>query len=312
MRTFVHLNIYKKHFSPRVFMKIAAIDIGSNAARMQISSVLTNKNTISFKKVEYVRFALRLGMDVFNSGKITSGSEARIKKLLQAYQLLMELHEVDAYMICATSAMREAENGESIVERIKNELGMEIHLIEGEKEAELINNVIVVVLEKDKTYLHIDVGGGSTELNIYKGQEKIAAKSFKIGSVRLLEHKEAPDVWKKMQIWVKENIPTHLQITAVGTGGNISKLFNMIENKKDNKATLKDVEKMRNYIEKFTLEERMNKLQLNADRADVIVPASDIYLSVMKWAGATEIMVPDLGLKDGILMLVYETLMNEE
>jgi exopolyphosphatase / guanosine-5'-triphosphate,3'-diphosphate pyrophosphatase len=293
-------------------MKIAAIDIGSNAARMQISSVLTNKNKISFKKVEYVRFALRLGMDVFNSGKITYESEARIKKLLRAYQLLMELHEVEAYMICATSAMREAENGANIVERIKNELGMEIHLIEGEQEAELINNVIVVVLDEEKTYLHIDVGGGSTELNIYRGQEKIAAKSFKIGSVRLLEHKEAPDVWKKMQTWISENLPKNDQVIAVGTGGNISKLFNMIENKKDNKASLKDVEKMRNYINNFSLEERMNNLQLNADRADVIVPASDIYISVMKWAGATEIMVPDLGLKDGILMLVYETLMNEE
>jgi exopolyphosphatase / guanosine-5'-triphosphate,3'-diphosphate pyrophosphatase len=269
------------------FMKIAAIDIGSNAARMQISSVLTNKNKISFKKVEYVRFALRLGMDVFNSGRISHASEARIKKLLQAYQLLMELHEVDAYMICATSAMREAENGVNIVERIKSELGMEIHLIEGEQEAELINNVVVTALEEPKIYLHIDVGGGSTELNIYKGQEKIATKSFKIGSVRLLEHKEAPDVWKKMQAWVDANIPIHKNIVAVGTGGNISKLCNMIENKaerrpKDDKVSLKDLEKMRNYI------------------------------SVMKWAGATEILVPDLGLKDGILMLVYETLMSEE
>lgn len=293
-------------------MKIAAIDIGSNAARMQISSVLTNKNKISFKKVEYVRFALRLGMDVFHTGKITYESEARIKKLLRAYQLLMELHEVEAYMICATSAMREAENGANIVERIKNELGMEIHLIEGEQEAELINNVIVVELDEEKTYLHIDVGGGSTELNIYKGQEKIAAKSFKIGSVRLLEHKEAPDVWKKMQAWVNENLPKNEQVIAVGTGGNISKLFKMIENKNDDKASLRDVEKMRNYINNFSLDERMNNLQLNADRADVIVPASDIYISVMKWAGANEIIVPDLGLKDGILMLVYETLMNEE
>ncbi len=292
-------------------MKIAAIDIGSNAARMQISSVLTNKNKINFKKVEYVRFALRLGMDVFNGGSITHASEARIKKLLQAYQLLMELHEVDAYMICATSAMREADNGADIVERIKNELGMEIHLIEGEQEAELINDVIVLALEDDKTYLHIDVGGGSTELNIYRGQQKIAAKSFKIGSVRLLEHKEAPDAWKKIQVWVAENTPKKEQIIAIGTGGNISKLFNMIEGKKDNKASLKDLEKMRNYIDKFSLEERQNKLQLNADRADVIVPASDIYISVMKWAGSTEIMVPDLGLKDGILMLVYETLMSE-
>jgi exopolyphosphatase/guanosine-5'-triphosphate,3'-diphosphate pyrophosphatase len=293
-------------------MKIAAIDIGSNAARMQISSVLTNKNKISFKKVEYVRFALRLGMDVFNGGSISLASEARIKKLLQAYQLLMELHEVDAYMICATSAMREAVNGASIVERIHKELGMEIHLIEGEQEAELINNVIITLIDGEDTYLHIDVGGGSTELNIYKGKQKIAAKSFKIGSVRLLEHQEAPDVWKKMQTWVNTNIPSNVNVIAVGTGGNISKLFNMIEGKKENKANLKDLEKMRNYIEKFSLMERMNKLQLNADRADVIVPASDIYISVMKWAGATEIMVPDLGLKDGILMLVYETLMSEE
>jgi exopolyphosphatase/guanosine-5'-triphosphate,3'-diphosphate pyrophosphatase len=293
-------------------MKIAAIDIGSNAARMQISSVLTNKNKISFKKVEYVRFALRLGMDVFNGGSISLASEARIKKLLQAYQLLMELHEVDAYMICATSAMREAVNGASIVERIHKELGMEIHLIAGEQEAELINNVIITLIDGEHTYLHIDVGGGSTELNIYKGKQKIAAKSFKIGSVRLLEHQEAPDVWKKMQTWVNTNIPSNVNVIAVGTGGNISKLFNMIEGKKENKANLKDLEKMRNYIEKFSLMERMNKLQLNADRADVIVPASDIYISVMKWAGATEIMVPDLGLKDGILMLVYETLMSEE
>jgi len=293
-------------------MKIAAIDIGSNAARMQISSVLTNKNKISFKKVEYVRFALRLGMDVFNGGSISLASEARIKKLLQAYQLLMELHEVDAYMICATSAMREAVNGASIVERIHKELGMEIHLIEGEQEAELINNVIITLIDGEDTYLHIDVGGGSTELNIYKGKQKIAAKSFKIGSVRLLEHQEAPDVWKKMQTWVNTNIPSNVNVIAVGTGGNISKLFNMIEGKKENKANLKDLEKMRNYIEKFSLMERMNKLQLNADRADVIVPASDIYISVMKWAGATEIMVPDLGLKDGILMRVYETLMGEE
>jgi len=293
-------------------MKIAAIDIGSNAARMQISSVLHDKKKISFKKVEYVRFALRLGMDVFNTGKITYESEARIKKLLMAYRLLMELHEVDAYMICATSAMREAENGSNIVERIKNELGMEIHLIDGEKEAELINNVIIAVLENDKTYLHIDVGGGSTELNIYKGRIKIAAKSFKIGSVRLLEHKEAPDVWRKMKAWVNENTPEHEEVIAVGTGGNISKLFNMIENKPDGRASLEELERKRNYIDQFTLEERINLLQLNADRADVIVPASDIYISVMKWAEANQIIVPDLGLKDGILLLVYETLLNEE
>jgi exopolyphosphatase / guanosine-5'-triphosphate,3'-diphosphate pyrophosphatase len=293
-------------------MKIAAIDIGSNAARLQISSVLHDEDKIIFKKVEYVRFALRLGHDVFNTGKISYESEARIKKLLRAYQLLMELHEVEAYMICATSAMREAENGMNIVERIQLEMNMEIHLIEGEKEAELINNVVVLALENGKIYLHIDVGGGSTELNIYEGKVKIASKSFKIGSVRLLEHKEAPDVWKKMKKWVDENIPKKPSkdspIIAVGTGGNISKLFNMIEYRTGEKTTLSELEKMRNFIANHSLEERINHLKLNADRADVIVPAADIYISVMKWANAEEIMVPDLGLKDGILALVYESL----
>lgn len=293
-------------------MKIAAIDIGSNAARMQISSVLKDGKKITFKKVEYVRFALRLGMDVFNNGRISYESEARIKKLLTVYKLLMELHEVDAYMICATSAMREAENGVNIVERTKLELGMQIHLIEGEKEAELINNVIVEVLDAKKTYLHIDVGGGSTELNIYKGKNKIASKSFKIGSVRLLEHKEAPDVWKKMHQWIDEYIPVDEDVIAVGTGGNISKIFEMIEFKTDGLATIRDIEKTKNYIAKFSVEERINKLQMNPDRADVIVHATDIYTACMKWAGAREMMVPDLGLKDGIMLLVYNSLINEE
>jgi exopolyphosphatase / guanosine-5'-triphosphate,3'-diphosphate pyrophosphatase len=294
-------------------MKIAAIDIGSNAARMQISSVLKDGKKVTFKKVEYVRFALRLGMDVFNFGRISYQSEARIKKLLTAYKLLMELHEVDAFMICATSAMREAENGHNIVERIHLELGMEIHLIEGEKEAELINNVIVRVLDESKTYLHIDVGGGSTELNIYKGKHKVASKSFKIGSVRLLEHKESPDVWKKMQNWIDENVPINKEVIAVGTGGNISKIFEMIEYKSaDGAATLRDIEKTKNYIAKFSVEERINKLQMNPDRADVITFATDIYTSAMKWAGAREMIVPDLGLKDGILQLVYESLNQEE
>lgn len=294
-----------------LLMKIAAIDIGSNAARMQISSVLTDDKKIIFKKVEYVRFALRLGHDVFTIGRISYESEARIKKLLKAYQLLMELHEVDAYMICATSAMREAENGANIVERIKNEMDMEIHLIDGDKEAELINNVIVEVLDEDKTYLHIDVGGGSTELNIYEGKKKIGSKSFKIGSVRLLEHKEAPDVWKKIEDWIDLNIPTDREVIAVGTGGNISKIFDFIEFKTDGKASIRDIERAKNYIKKYTIEERINHLQMNPDRADVIVHATDIYTSAMKWAGAREMMVPDLGLKDGILLSVYQSLVNE-
>ncbi|MFN3589849.1 MAG: Ppx/GppA phosphatase family protein [Spirosomataceae bacterium] len=289
-------------------MKIAAIDIGSNAARMQISSVLTDEGKISFKKVEYVRYALRLGHDVFTTGKISYLTEAKLKKLLTIYKLLMELHEVDAYMICATSALRESENGVNIVERVQLELGMKIHLITGEKEAELINNVIVKILDPAKTYLHIDVGGGSTELNIYKGHRKIVSNSFKIGSVRLLEGRVNKDVWKKIHGWIQENIPTNEKVTAVGTGGNITKLVDHAKKTGEGCATLAELEKTIQFLDSFTEEERIHKLKMNPDRADVIIHASEIYLSAMRWAGAEEIYVPDLGLKDGILMLVYETL----
>ena len=211
-------------------MKIAAIDIGSNAARMQISKVLENDGKISFKKVEYVRFALRLGHDVFNDGEISPESEVRIFKLLNAYKLLMDLHEVKDYLICATSAMREAGNSEAVVTRIHKILDMKIHIIEGTKEAELINDVVVQSLD-DANYLHIDVGGGSTELNIYSGRKKIASRSFKIGSVRTLENKEKEGDWERMKKWVDSNIDVkNANITAVGTGGNINKLFNISPN----------------------------------------------------------------------------------
>lgn len=257
-------------------MKIAAIDIGSNAARMQISSVLNDEGRISFKKIEYVRFALRLGHDVFSSGKIHYESEARIKKLLTVYKLLMELHEVDAYLICATSALREAENGLNICERVKLELGMTINLISGEKEAEMINNVIVHELEDNKTYLHIDVGGGSTELNLYNGKVKETSQSFKIGSVRLMEGKVNKDVWKKMHNWIQENVQNRADVIAIGTGGNISKLFEFLEKDENGLADIKRLEEAREYLSQFSIEEKINKLKMNPDRADVIEYASEI------------------------------------
>lgn len=288
-------------------MKIAAIDIGSNAARLQISSVLHDGDYTGFKKVEYVRFPLRLGHDVFNFGNITPESEARTLKLMQCYKLLMELHEVEGYMACATSAMRESSNGDKVAERIAENTGIKIHIIDGAREAQLINNVVVQALE-DGQYLHIDVGGGSTELNIYFNRRKIASKSFKIGSVRLLEGKESKGAWAKIEQWIEDNVDSLEPIVAVGTGGNISKLFNLVSKTAENATSLSELQRMRNYIASFSQEERVNKLRLNADRADVIIPASDIYISVMKWAGADKILVPDLGLKDGIIQLVYEKL----
>ncbi len=289
-------------------MKFAAIDIGSNAARLQISSVLDNEGMISFKRVEYVRFALRLGHDVFTDGTISPESEVRIFKLMHAYKLLMDLHEVQDYSICATSAMREASNSSEIITRVHKILDMKIHLIDGTREAELINDVVVKSLNPKKNYLHIDVGGGSTELNFYKNQEKFATKSFKIGSVRLLEGKEKAGDWEKMQNWIsQQKSEIKGPVFAVGTGGNISKLYNLSTQVDEHKTMdFKELKRVADFVRSFSYEERVNKLRLNTDRADVIVPAASIYLTAMELAGCETIFVPDLGLKDGIIQMLHE------
>ena len=295
-------------------MKFAAIDIGSNAARLQISSVLENDGVISFKRIEYVRFALRLGHDVFSDGAISPESEVRIFKLLHAYKLLMDLHEVKDYAICATSAMREASNSAEIITRIHKILDMKIQLIDGSREAELINDVVVQSLHPKKNYLHIDVGGGSTELNIYRHREKLASKSFKIGSVRLLEGTEKEGDWEKMRNWIshqKELISGDIE--AIGTGGNIAKLFNLSKPTAEEKSmTFDALFEMAAYVGSFSFEDRVNKLRLNTDRADVIVPAASIYLTAMELGGCKSILVPDLGLKDGILQMLYDRYLNRK
>ena len=287
-------------------MKLAAIDIGSNAIRFQVSTVLENSEGLLFKKLEYVRFPLRLGHDVFSTGRISPQSEQKFKKLMKAYKLLIELYEVKDYMFCATSAMREAENGPQLVDDIQREFGISIHIIDGEREAELINRAIQSYLT-DKTYLHIDVGGGSTELNLYTGGRKIKTRSFKIGSVRVLEQNDSPAVWKEMENWIREEVKKEYgKVTAVGTGGNISKIFELARLRPGKTMSLNRVRDIRNMIANFTLEQRIFKLQMNPDRADVIIPATDIYTQVMQWAHASSILVPDVGLKDGMMLLMLE------
>lgn len=287
-------------------MKLAAIDIGSNAIRFQISTVLDNSPQVLLKKLEYVRFPLRLGHDVFNTGRISEKSIGKFKKLMKAFRLLLELYEVDDYMFCATSAMREAENGANIVSEVQEEIGVIINIIDGNREAEFINRAITSYLAK-KTYLHIDVGGGSTELNLYVGGKKIRTRSFKIGSVRVLEHTDSPIMWQDMEHWVKENIKkSYGKVTAVGTGGNISKIFELALSKPGKTISINKVKQIRDMVESYTLEERIYKLQMNPDRADVIIPASNIYLKVMEWAHAASILVPEVGLKDGIIFHLYE------
>ena len=287
-------------------MKLAAIDIGSNAIRFQISTVLDNSPQVLFKKLEYVRFPLRLGHDVFSTGRISQRSTEKFKKLMKAFRLLIELYEVEDYMFCATSAMRESENGAELVAQIQEEVGVFINVIDGNREAEFINRAISSYLS-DKTYLHIDVGGGSTELNLYVNGKKIKTRSFKVGSVRVLEHTDSPIMWQDMEHWVKEHIKKSFgKVTAVGTGGNISKIFELAQSKPGKTISIKKVKQIRDMVESYSLEERIYKLQMNPDRADVIIPASHIYLKVMEWARAGSILVPEVGLKDGIIFHLYE------
>lgn len=287
-------------------MKLAAIDIGSNAVRFQVSTVLDKDAIVLFKKLEYVRFPLRLGHDVFTTGRISPGSLAKFKKLMKAYKLLLELYEVQDYMFCATSAMREAENGQDLANEILEELGITIHIIDGDQEAELINRAIHSYLT-DKTYLHIDVGGGSTELNLYTDGKKIKTRSFRIGSVRVLEHNDSPLMWREMEQWIKQHVKKDYgRVTAVGTGGNISKIFELARLRPGKTMSLNRIRELRNMIANYSLDERIYRLQMNPDRADVIIPASDIYTRVMEWAHASRILVPDVGLKDGMMLQMLE------
>lgn len=288
-------------------MKLAAIDIGSNAVRLQVTTTIWTKGALNFKKLEYVRFPLRLGQDVFNTGSISASKTVKFKKLMKAFKLLIDLYEVDDYMACATSAMREAKNGAEIAREVKEEMNLIIQIIDGQNEARIINNAIGSFLDKKKSYLHIDVGGGSTELSIIKGGMKVNSRSFKIGSVRRLEHHDSPRIWKSMQKWVTENLKDYQnEITAVGTGGNINKIFELAKKTPGSKISLEKVLEVQAFVKGFTIEERINELQLNPDRADVIVPASEIYIAVMEWSGAKHIIVPDVGLKDGMMQQLYE------
>ena len=287
-------------------LKLAAIDIGSNAIRFQVSTVLERDKKVLFKKLEYVRCPLRLGHDVFNSNRISQKSIEKFKKLMTAYKLLLELYEVDDYMFCATSAMRESENGEELAKEVLDELGITINIIDGHLEAELINRAIASYLH-DETYLHIDVGGGSTELNLFAKGKKLNTRSFKVGSVRVLEHNDSPLMWNDMEKWVKDHVKKEYgKVTAVGTGGNISKIFELAKKKPGQALTIKKVMEIKKMIESHTLEQRIYELQMNPDRADVIIPATDIYTKVMEWARAKNIIVPDVGLKDGILLHLLE------
>jgi exopolyphosphatase/guanosine-5'-triphosphate,3'-diphosphate pyrophosphatase len=288
-------------------LKLAAVDIGSNAARLQVSSALLVAEEPKFKRVEYLRFPLRLGHDVFRHQRIGMENEQRLIQLLKAFKILIELHGVDSYRVCATSALRDANNKHEIACRVQEALGISIHIVGGEEEALLIHAAIRHLLDEHNNYLHVDVGGGSTEVSLYTGSQKIASRSFDLGSMRVLEHHDTTLVWGAMQTWIATQKQYFTKVPiGIATGGNIRKLAQLAKRGMKKPLSLKRLRATRNYIAAHSLAERINSLALNPDRADVILPAIEIYDIAMRCGGVEKILVPDVSLRDGIIQVLYE------
>jgi exopolyphosphatase/guanosine-5'-triphosphate,3'-diphosphate pyrophosphatase len=289
-------------------MKLAAIDIGSNAIRFQVIRAIRYKDALSFKKLEYVRFPLRLGKDVFNSGYISEPTIARFMKLMHSFKLLLDLYEVQGFVAVATSAMREAENGKEVLERILQDFDIAVEIISGKEEAEILSVAIRPFIDHGN-FLHIDVGGGSTELNFYHERERVGSKSFRIGTVRQLTRDQQVAVFKEVEDWIAGERHVHDKgepVYAVGTGGNIRKLFQLSIFPKSGSITFSELQALKAYVGALSLEDRLNLLKLNPDRADVIIPAAKIYIEMMRRCNADRILVPNVGLKDGLLYRLYE------
>lgn len=288
-------------------MKYAAIDIGSNAVRLLIADIIENNKEISFKKNTLIRVPLRLGDDAFLDKKISDKKSEELIKTMTAFKLLMDVYKVQDYMACATSAMREAINGSELVCKIRKDANLDLQIIEGQQEANIIySSHIEQHLDRKKNYLYIDVGGGSTELSVFSEGELITSRSFNIGAIRILDNQDKEETWIEMKEWVKEFSKTYKNLYGIGTGGNINKLFRMSEEKEGTPLSFAKLKSMHTYLNSFSLKDRINVLGLNQDRADVIIPACEIYLTLMKWAGVKLVYVPKVGMVDGIIQLLIE------
>lgn len=291
-------------------MKLAAIDIGSNAARLLITEVVeTNTGKPQFNKINLVRVPLRLGFDVFELGEISKGRRQMIMETMKAYAHLMKAYEVEHFRACATSAMRDAKNSADIIRKVKLETGIEIEIISGDKEATMINQShIAEGLDKNHNYLYIDVGGGSTELTFFSNGKMQYRESFNIGTIRLLKQQIHDTVWDEMRDHLKQNTKSSLPICAIGSGGNINKVFSLSKKKEGKPLSLQLLKDYHKEFSNYSVEELIRIYKLREDRADVIVPALLIYINVMKWANIEEIYVPKIGLADGLVQNLYEEL----
>lgn len=288
-------------------MRLAAIDIGSNAARLLITEVTVDeKNNPVFNKMNLFRVPLRLGFDVFEHGIIAKEKTGMLMQTMKAFSHLLNAYQVKHVKACATSAMREARNAGDLIRKIKLETNIGIEVITGDMEAGFIfENHIAETLDKDHSYMYVDVGGGSTELSFFSNGSLIYKESFNIGTIRLLQGQVAEKTWESMKDTIKRVTKGQKEVVAIGSGGNINKVFTMSK-RKDGKPI--SLELLKDYYREFshvTLEERMKLYSLKPDRADVIVPALQIYTNAMRWANAKEIHVPKIGLADGLIQHLW-------
>jgi exopolyphosphatase/guanosine-5'-triphosphate,3'-diphosphate pyrophosphatase len=295
-------------------VRLAAIDIGSNAARLLITDVIPGPRAVpEFIKVALVRVPLRLGFDVFDKGEITPARVEKVIKTIRSYKLLLDVYEVKHLKACATSAMRDASNGREIIKKIKTETGIQINIISGQEEASFIyENHIAEEMTGEESYLYIDVGGGSTELTFFSDGKLVFKESFNIGTIRLLKNQVSEAAWDEMKEYIRQKTKGYHHVTAIGSGGNINKIFSISKRKEGKPLSL---ELLRDYYKEFSnlsLPQRMSLYKLREDRADVIVPALLIYINVMRWAETEEIFVPKIGLADGLIHTLYEEVKAKE
>lgn len=287
--------------------RYAAIDIGSNAMRLLIVNIVEQEGKEpQFNKSALVRVPIRLGQDAFTVGEISEENVDRMCDAMKAFYLLMKVHKIERYMAFATSAMREAYNGKEVVDLIQEKADIKIEIIDGKKEAAIIASTdLHHLLKTDQTYLFVDVGGGSSEFTLFSNGKMINSRSFKIGTVRLLNNMVCDVVWDEIEKWIKNNTSQYDEVTLIGSGGNINKLFKMSGKMQEKPLSYIYINSQYAFLNSLTYEQRVAELGLNPDRADVIIPATRIYLNAMKWSGARNIYVPKIGLSDGIVKAMY-------
>lgn len=283
-------------------MKYGAIDIGTNAARLLVGEVTTENGHSFVKKISYTRIPLRLGEEVFEDGKISKKKASDFVKSIKAFRLISDIFEVQELRACATSAMREASNSLKIQELIKEETGVDIEIISGNEEADLIFGTFFLLdFDKNISFIVIDVGGGSTEISVFEKGERVASKSFEIGTIRLLKEKVEEGIWKEIHSWIENHVDLKTDHQIFATGGNINKVHKMLGAQHMESISVQKIKKLRDEINELNIDQRVEKFQLKPDRADVIVPAMDIYMYIMQELKCKNIIVPKIGLSDGMI-----------